>query len=344
MKNEHDDVEAQDFEVGSRRDSKQQPAVAVAQWSWIQWTAVASVGIIAICALGVSIAAFAAREEEPSGGAMISQQTIRVLKSGGFSYAFHALHSSFEETYPWIKMEVEDGSSFGTATTSIPSRLARGEQWDVLIMVQEGFGAMVDRGYAYNQSDVVLGVSPIGLCVQSDIQVTAVHISTEESFRMTLLNECETVAVSDSASGRYLISNVFDAEINNRTTAISSDETGRVGTLAVAGDPRAQCVLQQVPELLETGCHFVGTIPASVQLYTPFVGGISKSVDPEHLDAANVVLYFLTSPAGASVIERSGMVPGTPAVPGGWSRVSYSSFFGEGMHQQAEPTTNSSSR
>lgn len=206
-------------------------------------------------------------------------------------------------------------------------------------MLREGFEDMVDQGLAYNQSSVNLGTSPVGMCVQSDMKLTADDISTEESLRDTLLNDCETIAVSDSASGRYMISDVYPAlgiesEMNNRTNVISSDETGRVGTLVVEGDERARCAFQQVPELLETECEYVGNIPSSLQKYSDFVGGIAKSIDPGHFDAANLMLYFLSSPADAPVIEHSGMVPGTPAVPGGWTRVSYSYVLGEGMHQE----------
>lgn len=95
-----DDVEAQ---VGRRHS--QQPAV-FAQWSWIQWAAIASLGVIAFSALGIGVAALAMKEPR---GVIINQQKVRVLKSGGFSYAFEALESAFEESYPWIKMEIENG-------------------------------------------------------------------------------------------------------------------------------------------------------------------------------------------------------------------------------------------
>lgn len=299
--------------------------------TWIQWTVIAFFGAISISALGVGISAFQlakSTQHQTKEKVEADQEVVRVVKSGGFSYAFEALEAAFHAAYPWIKLEVENGSSLGNATTSIPSRLARGEQWDVVIMVDTGFNNLVESGLAYNNSDMVLGISPIAMCIQSDKPIP--DISTEEAFRNTLLNECDTVAVSDSASGNFIVSDVYPAlgiadEMQNKTSVISSDETARVGTLVLADDPRAVCAFQQAPELTETGCKNVGIIPSGVQLYSNFVGGVPTSV--EDLNAANLVLYFFSSPANYQLIEYTGMLPGT-----NWTRVSYSGFFEEGIN------------
>ena len=290
-------------------------------------------GAIAIAALGVSISALnKATTQIGSRENIVEKEVVRIVKSGGFSLAFDALEAAFNETYPWIELYHENGSSLGNATTSIPSRLERGEQWDVVIMFDEGFDNLVQSGLAYNNSDIILGTSPIDMCVQSDKQIP--DISTESAFQDVLLNDCDTVAISDSASGQFILSDVYPSlgiseEMENKTYTISSDETSRVGTLAVANDPRADCVFQQATELTETGCKSAGSIPESVQKYSNFIGGVPTSVNS--IDAANLVLYFFSSPSNAKLIAYTGMLPGDTKT---WSRVSYSGFFDEGMNSK----------
>jgi molybdate transport system substrate-binding protein len=297
----------------------------------LKWICMAVVffGAIAVAALGVSISALMGREKY---NVILreKQEVVRIVKSGGFSLAFDALEAAFKQSYPWIELYHENGSSLGNATTSIPSRLERGEQWDVVIMFDEGFDILVESGQAHNNSDMILGTSPIAMCVQPDKPIP--DISTESALRNVLLNDCDTVAISDSASGQFILSDVYPSlgifeEMENKTYTISSDEAPRVGTLVVANDPRADCAFQQATELTETGCKSAGNIPASVQKYSNFVGGVPMSV--ENIDAANLVLYFFSSPANSKLIAFTGMLAGDPKT---WSRESYSGFFNEGIN------------
>lgn len=229
---------------------------------------------------------------------------IKVMSSGGFTAAYQELVPAFERE-TGNKVSTSYGASMGGAPDSIPSRLDRGEPADVVILAGPARDELVKQGKVGSGSRVDLARSIIGMVVRAGAPKP--DISTLEAFKRTLL-EAKSIAYSASASGTYLARDVFPKlgiadEIKAKTKRIESE---RVGTVVARGD--AEIGFQQVSELLPIpGIDYVGPIPEAVQQVTLFSAGIATGAkEPE---AARALVRFLSSPAAASTIKKTGLDP-----------------------------------
>lgn len=229
---------------------------------------------------------------------------IRVVTSGGFSAAYDVLVPLYEQA-TGHKVITTRGASIGNAPDSIPSRMARGEQFDVVILADAGLEAQVKQGKVEPGSRVDLARSVIGLSVRKGFPKP--DISTVAAFRQALL-DAKSIAYSASASGTYLSNELFPrlgvAEQMQKTAKKIYSE--RVGAVVARGE--ADLGFQQVSELLPfTELDFVGPIPAEVQQTIFFSAGIATGAkEPE---AARHLVRFLASAAAAPIVKRTGMDP-----------------------------------
>jgi molybdate transport system substrate-binding protein len=229
---------------------------------------------------------------------------IRVLISGGFAGAFSEMLPEFE-LVTGHRVIVTRGASMGTAATSIPSRLERGERADVLILVGDALDALVGRGFALEGSRVDLARSVIGMAVRSGAPIP--DISTVDAFTRALTS-AESIGYSTSASGVYISTVLFPRlGIAEQLAARSREIEGEPVASAVARG-EVEIGFQQVSELLPVdGIAFVGPLPDELQVVTIFSAGIAR--DAIDLDAARSLIDYLKSPGAAEVIRRHALEP-----------------------------------
>jgi len=91
---------------------------------------------------------------------------IRVITSGGFTAAYNILAPEFEKT-TGIKIITSYGASSGGAPDSIPSRLARGEAADIIILSRSSLDRLTESGEVMPGSRVDLVRSSIGMAMRS---------------------------------------------------------------------------------------------------------------------------------------------------------------------------------
>ena len=228
---------------------------------------------------------------------------IKVLASGGFRAAYLALAPGFEVASGHKVVSIW-GGSMGSAPTTIPSRLQRGEVYDVIIMAREGLDELIRQGKVIAGSRVDLARSMIGMAVRAG--APSPDISSMDAFKHTLA-QAQSVAFSSSASGVYLMGLFERLGIGEQMKAKSRQVSGEpVGEVLARGD--AQIGFQQVSELLPVkGIEFVGTLPAELQEITVFSGGIGASAP--QADAGRALLTYLVAPANAAAVSASGMQP-----------------------------------
>ena len=183
---------------------------------------------------------------------------IRVITSGAFTEAYKQLIPLYEQA-SGHKVISSFGASSGNAPDSIPSRFARGEVFDLVILSETGLEALVKAGQVVPGSRVDLARSKIGAAVRKG--TPRPDISTVEALRQTLLN-AKSVAYSASASGSYPSTELFP----KLGVAERLKETGkrilseRVGAVVARGD--AELGLQQVSELVPIpGIDYIGPLP-----------------------------------------------------------------------------------
>jgi molybdate transport system substrate-binding protein len=229
---------------------------------------------------------------------------VRVMISGGLTAAYKELVPEFERL-TGNKVLTAYGPSMGTTVNAIPIRLERGEPADVLIMVGYALGDLVKQGKVIADSRVDLVKSPIGIAVKSGAPKP--DISSADAVKRALL-ATKTIAYSDSASGVYVSTEMFEKlgisdAMKDKARKIPATP---VGEIVARGD--AEIGFQQVSELLPVqGIDIVGQLPSELQKVTVFSAGIaSVSKEP---DAGKALIKFLASPTASAVIVKSGLEP-----------------------------------
>jgi len=231
---------------------------------------------------------------------------IKVMNSGGFAAAYRDLAPEFERATR-NTLVTSWGASMGTAPDTIPSRLERGEPVDVLIMAGSGLDELIKKGKVIPGSRVDLARSVIGMAVRAGSPKP--DISSVDAFKRLLLG-AKSIAVSTSASGVYLTEELFPRlgiadQIMVKCKKVSAEPAG-----ALVARGEVEIAFQQVSELLPVpGIDFVGPLPPEIQKITMFSAGIA--VGAKEMDGAKALIKFLTSPAAAPAITKSGMEPVT---------------------------------
>lgn len=237
-----------------------------------------------------------------AGGAPAAE--VKVMNSGGFTAAYKDLTPGCEASTR-NTVTTAYGASMGNAPDAIPSRLARGEPVDVVIMAAPALDELIRQGKVREGSRVDLARSSISVAVRAGAPKP--DIATVEALTRAL-KEAKSIAYSASASGTYLSAEVFPrldpgGGIAAKATRILSE---RVGTVVARGD--AEIGFQQTSELLPIpGIDIVGPLPPELQQRTMFSAGIAANA--EQPEAARALVGCLAAPAAAAAITRSGLEP-----------------------------------
>lgn len=231
---------------------------------------------------------------------------VKVMISGGFSAAYRTLLPEFERT-THNSVATAAGPSMGNTPEAIPNRLQRGEPADVLIMVSSALDELIKLGKVVPDSRIDLARSKIGMVVRAGEPKP--DISSVDAFKRALI-EAKSIAYSDSASGVYLSTVLFERlgiaeQVLSKSRMIPAEPVG-----AVVARGEAQIGFQQISELIPVpGVDLVGPLPAEIQKITIFSAGIATGA--REPDAARALLQFLSSPAAAPAIAKSGLEPVT---------------------------------
>jgi len=228
--------------------------------------------------------------------------------SGGFYEAYSALGPTFERATGHHLITTR-GPSMGDSPEAIPTRLARGETADVVILDGGAADELARRGVVRADSKVVLARSQIGMVVRAGAATP--NIGSVDAFRKTLL-DAASIGVSDSASGTYLSTTLFAQlgvadQVAPKSRKVRGPPSGEP-VAAVVARGELEIGFQQVSELIHVpGVTFVGTIPAELQPELSFAGAVTSTA--READAAIALLRFLASPEAASTIVKAGLTP-----------------------------------
>jgi molybdate transport system substrate-binding protein len=237
-----------------------------------------------------------------------SAADVHVMISAGFHGAYSELGPAFERA-SGHHLVTTRGPSMGDSPEAIPTRLARGEAADVVILDGGAADELGKRGLVRADSKIDLARSLIGMVVRAG--AAKPDIGSVEALRNTLL-AAKSIAYSDSGSGTYLSTTLFPRlgiadEVAGKSRKVRGPPSGEP-VAAVVARGEAEIGFQQVAELIHVpGITFVGTIPAEVQPTIFFAGALTSTVrQPE---AASALIRFLASPEAAPVISKAGLMP-----------------------------------
>jgi molybdate transport system substrate-binding protein len=233
---------------------------------------------------------------------------IRVMTSGAFTAAFSELTPTFEREHG-TRIETVYGGSMGTAPDAIPNRLKRGEAADVVIMAASALDDLIAQRLVIAGSRADLVRSPIGMAVRAG--AAKPDISSVDALKQTLLR-AKSIAYSSSASGVYISKELLPrlgiaGDVATKSRMIESEPVGEV---VARGE--ADIGFQQISELRPVkGIDVVGPLPEGAQRITIFSAGIVAASTQQ--DVARRLIAFLSSPAAAPAIRRSGLEPIAPS-------------------------------
>jgi molybdate transport system substrate-binding protein len=241
-------------------------------------------------------------------GGAANAAEVRVMISAGFHGVYSQLVPAFERT-SGHKLVTTRGPSMGDSPEAIPTRLARGEPADVVIMDGAAADELAQRGLVRAGSKVELARSQVGMVVREGAPKP--DIGSVEAFKQTLLS-ARSIAYSDSGSGTYLSTKLFPKlgvadQVAGKSRKVRGPPSGEP-VAAVVARGESEIGFQQVSELIHVpGVSFVGPIPAELQPGFSFAGAITaKAAEP---DAATALLRFLSSAEVAPVLAKAGLAP-----------------------------------
>jgi len=166
-------------------------------------------------------------------------------------------------------------------------------------------GALAKEGKIAG-SPVNLARVGIGVVVKEGAPVP--NVATVDAFKQALL-AAKSVAYIDPASGGssgIYLANLFEKMgiADQVKPKAKLKQGGYVAELIVSGE--AELGIHQISEIVPVkGAHLVGPLPAEIQNYTTYAGGISAAA--KEPDAAKALLTFLTSETAAAVLKSRGM-------------------------------------
>ena len=223
---------------------------------------------------------------------------IKVMSSAAMKAAYLELVPAFERA-----------TGHKVVTTWVPGvdlmkRVKDGETSDLVIMQASSIDELVKLGRIAPGGRFDLAKSGVGIAVRAG--APRPDISSGDALKRALL-AAKSLAYSTGPSGVYIISLFSRMGIADELKPKSRQVKGEpVGAVVARGE--AEIGFQQISELLPVpGIDLVGPLPADIQQITIFAAGLQASATEPA--AAQALVKFITAPAAAAVIRKSGMDP-----------------------------------
>ena len=224
---------------------------------------------------------------------------VKVLTAGAYKSVVVALAPGFEQR-TGHKLVIENDTA-----GALQKRIANGEPFDLVVVTPAALEALVKSGQVAPGSQRLARVA-IGVAVKQG--APSPDISTVAAFQKTLL-AARAVATIDPAaggsSGIYLWQ-LFEkmgiaAQLKPKAVLVPG---GLVAPRLLTGE--ADLAIHQISEIISVvGVTLVGPLPAEIQNYTVYAGGVSASA--RDAGAALAFLATLAGPGAAAVLKDKGM-------------------------------------
>jgi molybdate transport system substrate-binding protein len=225
---------------------------------------------------------------------------IKVLTAGAFKSVVMAVVPDFE-TQSGHRVTVDNDTAGALA-----KRIAGGEAFDVVILTPPAIDQLAESGKVVSGSAVRLARVGIGVAVRKG--APAPDIATVAAFKTALL-QARSVAYIDPAaggsSGIYLAQlfakmGIADA-IKDKAVLVPG---GLVAERVVSGE--AELGIHQISEILAVpGATLVGPLPAEIQNYTVYAGGVAAA--SRDVEAARRFLATLGGAPALAALKEKGM-------------------------------------
>jgi molybdate transport system substrate-binding protein len=187
-------------------------------------------------------------------------------------------------------------------TTELRGMIEKGEAFDVAVFTKSALDDLAKQGKIADAPRPAIARSGIGVAVRKG--AVKPDVSTTAAFRSAMLNAASIGYVKQTPTAANM-KNIFDK------LGIADQVQPKIKLLDVVvpealTQGKVEIGLTQISEIVpNTTVELAGPLPADIQAYTVFGGGIA----PASHDAAAALIQFLISPAAASVLKANGMEP-----------------------------------
>jgi molybdate transport system substrate-binding protein len=226
---------------------------------------------------------------------------VRILSGSAIEPVMMELIPKFEQT-SGHKVSFD----FNGAIGAMADRIAKGEAADVVIVSGPQIEMLEKQGKVAAGSKVDIAKVGVGVFVRRG--AAKPDISSVEAFKRTML-AAKSIGYNDPAAGApvsiYLIG-AFEklgiASEMSPKTVVFKERSERFGAVA-RGD--VEIGFNQISEIVATPTvDLVGPLPAAIQNYTQFAGGIVASSKDQN--AARALIQFLSTPAAQTIWKQKG--------------------------------------
>jgi len=250
--------------------------------------------IAAILALGAGLSPRFARRTAAQ------TRDLRVMISDGMKPVVEELTPQIEQSIG-RKLVAQFNSS-----KNLRDKIHAGEPFDAAILTSDVLDDLIKQGKINAGTRAEISRTGMGVGVRAGAPKP--DIGTPEALKRTFLNAKSISFNPTGASAAHTYDMFARLGITEavKPKLILDAEAGRP-QMNVAGG-KAELVISLIPEIkFFPGVDLAGPIPADLQSYINFAGGVATN--PHDGDAAKALIQFITGPAVVPVLKAKGMEP-----------------------------------
>jgi molybdate transport system substrate-binding protein len=225
---------------------------------------------------------------------------LRAMISDGMKPVVEELTPQIEQAIG-RKLAIQFNSS-----KNLRTKIQAGEPFDVAIVTPDVLDDLAQQGKIASGTRAAISRTGMGVGVRAG--AVKPDIATPDALKRTLLN-AKSISFNPTGASAAPTYNIFarlgiaDAL---KPKLVLDAEAGRPQKNVVDG--KVELVISLIPEIkFFPGVDLVGPMPAELQSYVNFSGGIATNA--RDTDAAKKLIQFLSGPSAAPVVKAKGMEP-----------------------------------
>jgi molybdate transport system substrate-binding protein len=196
--------------------------------------------------------------------------------------------------------------AFGLAA-ALKRQIEAGEAFDLAVLTSAGIEDLIKQGKIDGASRTPIARSGVGLMVRSGAPKP--DLRDADALKRALLSAKSLTWAKEGASGAYfatVLQKLGIAEELKPKLNLAADGPGAAGKVASGEAELGVLLLNEI--MAHKGVDVAGPLPAALQSYTVFHGGVSAA--SKNAAAAKAFAEFLTTPEARGVFKAKGQEPG----------------------------------
>ena len=218
----------------------------------------------------------------------------------------NALKTVMDELGPQFEKATASALSVTVGTTTqLRGRIDNGDAFDVVILAKPALDELAGQGKVVDSTRAVIARSGIGVAVRKD--APKLDLGSDDAFKQAML-DAKSIGYVDQTPTAAALKSLF-VKLGIADAVKSKSKALNIQAAVAVANGDVELGLTQISEILPyPGVELAGPLPADIQTYTTFAGGVGAAA--QNPNAAAALIKFLTGPNAASVIKAKGMEPG----------------------------------